>query len=206
VHSAPFIFIFAIGEMTSHIGIAFKAGGAFPFLPLPVDELPNQVVPLDTLWGSFVYLLRDQLLEAPTTSAKFALLEQALLARLICPEPIHPAVAVAVARLPHFTAPQPVAALADQVGLSMRRFKQIFGAQVGLSPKRFHRVQRFQQVLKQIHGQSMVNWADVACQHGYFDQTHLIHEFQEMASVCPNVYLTYASHHMNYLPIDATCV
>ena len=52
-HSLPFTF--AAGEMTSYIGVSFKAGGAFPFLPLPADELPNQIVPLDTLWGCLLY-------------------------------------------------------------------------------------------------------------------------------------------------------
>lgn len=199
-HSVPFTF--AIGEMASHIGIAFKAGGAFPFLPLPADVLPNEIVSLETLWGSAAFCLRDQLLEAPTPQAKFALLEQALLARLSDPDAIHPAVKYAVNVLPHFTGPQPVTAVADQVGLCMRRFNQIFAAQVGLSPKRFHRVQRFQQVLKQVHGQSAVDWADVACTYGYFDQSHLIHEFQELTGLSPNDYLARATHHMNYLPIQ----
>ncbi|MFN8444439.1 MAG: AraC family transcriptional regulator [Caldilineaceae bacterium] len=199
-HSAPFIL--ETEKMRSHIGIAFKPGGAFPFVPLPAGELHNEVVPLDTLWGRQVFPLRDQLLEAPSAQAKFALLEQALLAHLSHSDLIHPAVRFAVEHFPQVLSPRPVSTVAEQVGLSLRRFNQIFDAQVGLSPKRFHRVQRFQRLLSQIYGQTTVDWADVACAHGYFDQAHLIHEFQELTGISPNSYLAGANRHMNHVVMD----
>ncbi|MBV7333367.1 AraC family transcriptional regulator [Chloroflexi bacterium TSY] len=199
-HSQPFLL--QTEKMVSHIGICFKPAGAFPFLDLPANELHNEVVSLDTLWGSQVFSVRDQLLEAPTAHAKFRILESVLLTRLQRPHIIHPAIAFAVDAFSTITRPRPVAAVAEQVGLGMRRFHQIFDAQVGLSPKRFHRVQRFQQVLSQIYGNEEVNWADVAYRYGYVDQAHLIHEFQQLSSVTPTVYLANAIRHMNHVIVD----
>src|SRR5215467_2665626 len=44
----------------SVIGIHFKPGGAFPFFKLPADELHNQNLPLEVLWGSRATALRDR--------------------------------------------------------------------------------------------------------------------------------------------------
>lgn len=204
-HSKPFLL--DTEKMVSHIGICFKPAGAFPFLNLPARELHNQVVSLETLWGTHTFSLRDQLLEAPTAQAKFQLLEKALLMKLPQPDKIHPAVTFAVDAFPKITEPRPVALMADQVGLGMRRFRQLFDAQVGLSPKRYYRVQRFQQLLGQLNSlptreMSNVDWADTACRFGFHDQAHLIHEFQELSGVTPTVYLAHAGRHMNHLVVD----
>jgi len=66
----------------SVIVASFKAGGAFPFLGLPADELQNLNVPLDALLGLEARDLRDRLMAARTTLARFHILEQFLLARL----------------------------------------------------------------------------------------------------------------------------
>src|ERR1700704_4631802 len=64
-------FVIDTEEQASVIGIHFKPGGAFPFFKLPVDELHNQHVGLDDLWGTDAGLLRERLLEAATPEDKF---------------------------------------------------------------------------------------------------------------------------------------
>jgi hypothetical protein len=65
-----------------YFGVSFRLGGAYPFLSLPLSELQNQVVSLDAICGRFASELRERLYAAPTIQARFALLEQILLARL----------------------------------------------------------------------------------------------------------------------------
>src|SRR5262249_38261317 len=65
------------------VGVTFRPGGAAPFLGLPLDELRNQLAPLEALWGrAAAEELRERLSEAPTATAQLALLERLLLARL----------------------------------------------------------------------------------------------------------------------------
>jgi len=77
----------------------------------------------------------------------------------------------------------------DQIGLSQRRFIEIFRNEVGLTPKAFSRVCRFQHVLGQVESLTEVDWASVASDCGYFDQAHFIHDFREFAGVSPTMYL-----------------
>ena len=64
----------------SMIGVHFKPGGANAFFSMPLSELRNNVVALDVFWNGAAVSLRDQLLEAPTPTDKFRILEDALLA------------------------------------------------------------------------------------------------------------------------------
>jgi AraC-like DNA-binding protein len=75
--------------------------------------------------------------------------------------------------------------LAAQLGLSQRRFIQVFSNQVGVTPKVFGRVQRFQRAVELTRGGSAGDWADIAAECGYFDQSHLIHEFQVLSGLSP---------------------
>ncbi len=95
----------------------------------------------------------------------------------------------AVAELGHRSRPRPVAQVAAHIGLSQRRFIEVFRNEVGLTPKAFSRVCRFQHVLGRVETATHVDWTSVAYDCGYFDQAHFIHDFREFAGVSPTRYL-----------------
>jgi transcriptional regulator GlxA family with amidase domain len=77
-----------------------------------------------------------------------------------------------------------IATAADHVGLSSRQFERRFVQAVGIPPKLFCRIQRFQRVFSVLEtGKSA--WADAAVQCGYYDQAHLIRDFREFAGKPP---------------------
>jgi AraC-like DNA-binding protein len=191
-------------SLQSIIGIHFKAGGAFPFLPLPAGEMHNTLLSLDTLWGSTADNLLDTLREAQTPEMKFRTLEQALLAHATLPLARHPAVAFALREFqgvqPHLPT-RTISNVTRQIGLSPRRFIQIFSDEVGLTPKLFCRVLRFQEVLHLIGRAQQVGWTNIALTCGYFDQAHLIHDFQAFSGLNPTAYLTQRGEHPNHVPL-----
>ena len=73
--------------------------------------------------------------------------------------------------------------------MSQRRFIEIFRNEVGVTPKAFSRLRRFQHVLGAVEHLTDVDWTDVAVECGYFDQAHFIHDFREFAGVTPSLYL-----------------
>src|SRR6516162_6727157 len=107
------------------IGIHFKPGGAFPFFQLPADELQNQHVALGDLWGARAAELRERALAAPTPRAKVEVMENFLVAQAFRGFERHPAVGFALEafRKPELPA---IGAVTDQIGLSSRRFIQVF--------------------------------------------------------------------------------
>jgi AraC-like DNA-binding protein len=94
-----------------------------------------------------------------------------------------------------------VSAVTDYIGISTRRFIQLFHQQVGLTPKAFCRVRRFQRVLRSVHGRREVDWAQVALDCGYYDQPHFIHDFQAFSGFTPSAYLALATTHLNHVPL-----
>ena len=172
----------------SIIGVHFKPGGAFPFLGLPAGDLAGTHVDLETLWGPPARRLRERLCEAGTSQERFHVLEQVLLHRLCHRVEHHYAVSAALEMFGNNQA-WTVRNAAKHIGLSQRRFIQIFKAEVGMTPKLFSRIQRFQQTRTVIRQSASVNWAALAFDLGYFDQSHLIREFLEFSGQSPTNYL-----------------
>jgi AraC-like DNA-binding protein len=171
------------------IGVHFKPGGAFPFLGLPAGDLADTHVDLETLWGPSAGWLRERLCEARTSVERFQLLQEALLSRLCHGAEQHYAVSVALSLYGKNQAGLRVREMAKYLGLSQRRFIQVFKEEVGMTPKLFSRIQRFQQTRTFIQHNPSFNWADLAVQLGYFDQSHFIREFLEFSGLSPTDYL-----------------
>ncbi|MGA7524946.1 MAG: helix-turn-helix domain-containing protein [Acidobacteriaceae bacterium] len=183
------------------IGIQFQAGGIFPFFREPAAEVANQSVALDCLWGARAALIREQLLAAASPDAMFVILERALLAHLARPLELHPAVAFARGHICHAPHTTTIAGVTQRIGMSQRRFIEVFRDQIGLAPKAFCRVRRFQRVLEAVHRRQSVDWAQVALDGGYYDQAHFIHDFQDFSGMTPAAYLAKATEHLNHVPI-----
>jgi len=180
------------------MGAAFRRGGGFPFFRLPAGELQNAQVSLDTLWGPKAAELRERLLEAQTPDARFQILEEALFeqaARFTR----HPAVAFALSEFARVPQVRTIADVTDQIGLSSRRFIQVFSDEVGLTPKLFCRVRRFQEVLQMIRREPVIDWAAISTDCGYFDQAHFIHDFRAFSGINPTTYVTYRSEFTNHV-------
>jgi AraC-like DNA-binding protein len=171
------------------IGVHFKPGGAFPFLGLPAGDLADTHVDLETLWGLSAGRLRERLCEARTSAERFQLLQEALLSRLCHGVEQHYAVSTALEMFGKNQARPTVREAAKYLGLSQRRFIQVFKAEVGITPKLFSRIQRFQQTRTFIQQNPSPNWVALALDLGYFDQSHLIREFLEFSGLSPTAYL-----------------
>lgn len=185
----------------SLIGIHFKAGGASRFLKMPVSELENTDVSLECLWGIHGNDVRNRLLEAENPEAKMLILEQCLRERAVKPFQRHPAVDRALQLISKGSNCQSVAGIAGEIGISRRRFIQLFSDEIGLTPKLFCRIHRFQRVLHAIHAVKEVDWADVALARGYFDQAHFNHEFRTFSGITPSAYLKHRTEHLNHVPL-----
>lgn len=187
----------------SILAVYFKFGAAMPFFGVSAKELLNLHVPLEAIWGLHARDLYCRLLEAPTAAARFQILEQALLAQLLRYEARHRAVGYALAAFQSAPQAQTVAQVVDQIGLSPTRFIQVFSEDVGLTPKLFCRVLRFQEALRHIVQRSERTWADIALDAGYYDQSHFINDFQTFAGISPRLYVAqHPDHRMNLAVVE----
>lgn len=188
--SGPYagFFMTDTAEEASVMGVRFKPGGIFPFLGYPADEMAGRHIDLDAIWGRAAARIRERLCETASPVRRLRILERWLLSRLFNPPEHHGAVSLALAT----TSPpraQMTRELAREAGLSEKRFIDVFRLEVGLNPKVFNRIQRFQRVLVQVHRTLAPDWAQLALTCGYFDQSHLIRDFLSFSGFSPTDYV-----------------
>lgn len=186
----------------SMIGVHFRPGGAVRVLGVPAHELAGAHVDLDAVWGPAAGELRELLCAAATPAKRFAVLEEALVGRLRQSLPRHGAIPVALDAFEQADAAVMVRDVARRVGLSQRRFIQLFTAEVGMTPKLYGRVRRFQRARELVRRAAEPDWAALALDCGFFDQSHLIRDFAEFSGLSPEAYLNQRPKHvlLNQVP------
>jgi len=180
-------------------GVAFRPGGMAMFTGTPAHETSDTDVPLEILWGRCRTAdLRDQLLEARSIEAQLDVIELALRRRLRPGGP-HPAVGFALKAFDRVPATVNIGAVTDAIGMSAKRFIERFKIEVGVTPKRYCRIRRFQAVVARAHRGQLIDWPQVALDCGYFDQAHFIHEFRSFSGLTPTAYQASRTPHQNHV-------
>ncbi len=180
-------------------GVAFKPGGTVPFMRVPAHEATDADIPLEALWGRRrTTSLRERLLDGSSVDAKLDALEAVLL-EMWTPLGLHPAVTFALAAFDRIPTTTSVARVTHEVGLSAKRFIERFKIDVGMTPKRYCRIRRFQRALARANGGRLVDWTRVALDCGYFDQAHFIHDFRSFAGLTPTEYQSARTSFQNHV-------
>lgn len=179
----------------SMLGVHFKPGGTFPFLGALASELTDTHADLADLWGRPANQLRERLCDALTPRHRFQIMEEVLTGRLRCSRKGHAAVETALNKFGPSGTGASVRDVARDVGLCQRQFRKVFADQVGLTPKVFCRILRFQRVRTMADRIEKPDWARIASTCGYFDQSHLINDFQEFSGFSPTEYLRRLRQH-----------
>jgi AraC-like DNA-binding protein len=172
----------------SQVGVELRLSplGAYRLLGQSMDALTNRSVPLDQICGAWAVALAERLHAAATWDDRFAALDAALTARLTHTRVPSPEVAWAWRQLAMSGGRVPIATLAEELGWSPKRLIARFREQVGLPPKQVARLLRFQRVTNLVLATETPDWGVLARQCGYYDQSHLIHEFQRFAGDTPH--------------------
>ncbi|MBX3624792.1 MAG: helix-turn-helix transcriptional regulator [Rhizobacter sp.] len=177
-------FVVDTREHACMVGVHFKPGGARAFLGARADELADQHMDLAAIWSPVAAdRLHDALASAPCAAKRFAILERTLRQHLVASLARRP---FTIALLSNPGAP--IAALAQACGRSHRSFIDSFSAEVGMTPKLFQRVQRFQRAFALAAGPQAPGWAQLSLDCGYADQSHLIRDFVAFAGMTPGDY------------------
>ncbi|HEU4324672.1 MAG TPA: helix-turn-helix domain-containing protein [Roseiflexaceae bacterium] len=195
-------FVIDTARPTTVAGVHFRPGGAPALLRAPADALHNAHLPLVDLWGDGAAALSERLRDAASPRQRLDLLARVLLERLPRFPEQRPAIAQAIQAFERQPQAGAVAQVSAAVGLSERQLARLFREAVGLTPKQFCRVRRFQQLLRRIERGRAVAWAETAIDCGYYDQSHLIRDFQLFAGLNPSSYLLGRGDHPNHLPLS----
>ncbi|HET9908229.1 MAG TPA: DUF6597 domain-containing transcriptional factor [Anaerolineales bacterium] len=192
------------GNGTRMLVIAFKKGRAYPFYPMPMNELTDHVVSGDLIFKRAILELREQLLSAASIEQMFLLVENFLFQRsgdLLSPEYASRCIEYAVTAIINGPNRLDFQELSDQIGYSQKHFISIFKGQVGVSPKQYLRIMRFQHAVLEMEACQPIDWRHFSRENGYYDQSHFIHDFKYFSGFTPSEYMQRKTDVVNYVPV-----
>lgn len=167
--------------------VVFWPGGLHRLLDVPVKELVDVPVEGRALLGPTVAAVETRLAELTDYDAMLATTETFLLGALRCrhTRPERPLDRLLPVLLPSGRATNSLDCLAADACLSPRQFERGFVERVGLSPKLFARLVRFDKAYRLKARQPSLDWLAVAVRSGYYDYRHLLRDFHEFAGMTP---------------------
>lgn len=169
----------------------FRPSAIHQLFGLPPVQTINRDHAADAVLGAAVSELREELGNARTFEERVQISDQFItrrISRACAAGPIE--LAANEIMLKHGNCR--IDSLAQQTGLSMRTFQRTFQQRIGMSPKLYSRIVRFESVLKTKAASPRVSWMTLAHQFGYHDQMHMIHDFRQLSGEAPTSLLVQA--------------
>jgi len=184
-------------DMDELVGILFQPAGFTGLFHERADLFFERFVALDDVWAGSNII--ERLSEIRTPAGKLQTLEELLTPfahrGTRCSELVKQAV--------HLFQSQGlnVAECGRSTGISGRWLSQVFREELGMSPKLWYRVWRFQAAVRALHCGTDVPWAELALQCGYYDQSHFANDFRAFSGINPSLYSSSRGRWQNHVPI-----
>jgi methylphosphotriester-DNA--protein-cysteine methyltransferase len=154
-----------------------------------MSELAERVESLRAVWGGDVSGIEDRLAGANSFHERVVIAESLLGERLSEKRTFDPWLSNAIDLISDRRGKTPISRIARDVGISERGLERHFRESIGLTPKLFSRIVRFQRVLKAIEQSPNPDIIDAAFEFGYYDQSHLIIDFRQFADKTPLAFM-----------------
>jgi AraC-like DNA-binding protein len=182
--------------------IEFKKGMVYPFLGRPLTEITGRVVDGDLILDKAFIQLREQLLACSSTWQMFRAAETVLIKKFGNRLSVNPFIDFSVNKILQSPSALTIKSIADKTGYSSKHFIRIFTDHVGVNPKLFLRIIRFQHAINEIETKGGIPWAALALECGYYDQAHFISDFKKFSGLTPLEYMKKKnSSQLNYIPV-----
>ncbi len=173
--------VFFLGAGTQTVGVRFRPGMAGSVLRVSPAEFTDSFIDLEDLWPQRGMEWKTQLLESKSIADQM----EALCRSVQIPEQAKNPVQLAIKAMRSVHGNVDIDYIASQANLSSRQFRRRCREEAGLTPKHLCRILRFRRAQQLAKCSSRVNWAQIAAETGYFDQSHLIRDFGELTGRTP---------------------
>lgn len=181
--------------------ISFKKGRAASFFPFPMHEIADSVVDADLVWGACLGLLRERLLAIDEVSERFRVVEDFLLSEFRPQLKVDACVSFAVTEMTERPGAVNIARMNHHIGYSQKHFTELFRRAVGVTPKAYLKIMRFQKAVKTIDLSGEHDWRQIALDCGFYDQSHFINDFRNFSGFTPEQYSKISTNYQNYVPV-----
>lgn len=181
------------------LAVVFHTYAAGAFFRMPVSELCNCKVSANEVGDSELLELEDRILHEADDRNCIRLVEQFLLRRLDPPKGHNlERMLSAIHTINQSKGEMRISELASPVFLSTKQFQRVFTSHIGISPKEFLRIVRFQHALYLLQTTPGMSLSRLAADCGFYDQPHLINEFKTFSGYTPKEYLSVCAPYSDY--------
>ncbi|MFW6275217.1 MAG: DUF6597 domain-containing transcriptional factor [bacterium] len=167
------------------LGICFLPFGMYPFLKFPISEVRNQLLGANEVGFKEASIIREKLMSATGVSERLKILEKELSAILDSKITIPKNFDVIFGSLKEISNINQLTNFCNHHNINIRKLERYFNKYVGISPKSYASLSRFQNGLNQIIHNDYNKLSDIAYNFGYFDQMHFIKEFKRFSGNTP---------------------
>ena len=169
--------------------IVLQPTGLFRLTGISPSELLNTFIDAEAVWGKDIRLVHEEMSNLDDPYGVIPIAERFLWnlikkskSRLIGVDSI-------AKKIIYQNQPAIIDKLADDACLSVRQFHRLFVERVGVSPKTFDRITRFEKAVKYKNAYPQKDWLTIALELGYYDYQHLVRDFKEFTNLTPNGFL-----------------
>jgi AraC-like DNA-binding protein len=188
-----------ISGNTKLLSIVFEPYGLSQFFDIPSSELLNQTIPLRFVLGKQLDELEDKVFKTDTTEQKIVIIENFFKKQLAKKKNYQlPRISNSVKEINSNSQNNPVLQLALNACLSRKQYERSFTNLVGISPKQFMRIVRFQRALFIKQNNPDIKLTELAVDAGYYDQSHMITDFKQLSGYTPKQYFTQCEPFSDY--------
>jgi len=173
------------------VGIRFRPRGCRVLLGIPMAELPEQPVPMADVFNAEAKELEGSLFEIPRPEDKIKRIEQWLIQQYCKNDLRHQWEWDWLDKLMQSSGSVPLRSLLSESDASYKRVQRFFRDQLGITPKSLARMLRMDAIHQQLrmNDQEKVDWMSLVVKYGFYDQSHLVHEFQQLTGHSPEQFV-----------------
>ncbi len=168
--------------------IQFCAAGFNRLFRVPMNALADLAYDARSIIGPSLSELERQLADASSFDKRVRIAGDLLLRHLGERKPAD-AVTAAANRFLRLRGTINIGDAAAKAGLGVRQFERRFVEQVGLPPKLYARIVRFNAALEAKAGEPQRQWTDIAHALGFYDQMHMVHDFEDLSGESPTTFI-----------------
>ena len=164
--------------------VFFQPAGWSALFRIPIHEMTNRFLDATAVAGADMRDLWNRLGEVSAFASRVMIVEEYLLDR-IPGSPLRDEIAAAANLIFRRRGAVGIPAVATAHSLGLRQFERRFEREIGVPPKPFARIARFQSALDAKLVSPQRTWLDIAHSFGYHDQMHMIHDFEALGRTTP---------------------
>ena len=171
--------------------IIFKPQSARLFFGIPASELYNQSIPAEYIFKDAIDKITEKLNQSKDVQSKVQIVEAFLLKQIVRNRDFQlNRITDSVGEINVAKGIKNIETLASRACLSRKQFERTFSDFVGIAPKKFLRVIRFQHAIYKQQIKSIESLSQLAHECGYYDQSHMINDFKRLTGLTPNQYFS----------------